>query len=204
MTVLREPESLALYGGSFDPVHLAHLVLAQDALEAAGLDVVYFVPAAQNPHKKQAPAAAAKHRLAMLKAATAGDSRLAVLDIELERDGPSYALQTVRAVRRSFTSARLCWILGADQLDGLPRWWKVEELVHEVEFLCLGRPGSELEGVLENVREALPGLNLKVVPGHLLAISSTEIRERLQDGRGARHLVPEAVHAYMEAHDLYR
>lgn len=168
---------LGFLGGSFDPVHFGHLCAAQDAYERLGLDRVYFVPAAQAPLKSDLVRASAEQRLAVLRSALGGDPRFGIADLELRRGGTSYTIDTVLALKARHPTDRLFWIIGADQLQRLSKWMRIAELAREIEFICLERPGSPSPEAPE-----VPGLRLHHCPGHLMEISSTEIRERVSKG----------------------
>lgn len=187
-----------MMGGTFDPPHHAHLLLARDVVEAVGLERLYFVPAAQNPHKAAQPVASGAHRLAMLEAAVAPEARLGVLDLEIRRGGTrSYTVETVRALRDRFPGRDLAWVIGADQLPGLPRWHAIGELIEAVEFLVLARPGHALQP------PAIRGLRWRAVSSRQLEISSSEVRSRIIDGKPIDFLAPEAVLKYIRKHRLY-
>lgn len=187
---------IALFGGTFDPVHHGHLLLAQDAVEQLGLDKLIFLPAQINPHKLQsAPKAEASHRLKMLRAAVAGEERFEVSTIELEREGPSYTVDTVQLLQERWPGARFFLLLGEDNLPKLPTWHRFEELRRLVDFVCFGRNSEEKE-----TWKPLCGSTLE----RRLDISSTEIRQRIAAGLSIRYLVPESVRAFIYAHTLYQ
>src|SRR5580658_7230363 len=130
---------LGIYGGTFDPPHAGHLLLARDALEQARLDAVLFVPCAQSPLKRNKPRVTDAHRLAMLRLALKGEPRFWISRCELDRSGPSYAFDTVVEIGAAFPRAMLFWLIGADQLATLPRWHSPEELARRVSFLLFER-----------------------------------------------------------------
>lgn len=138
---MNEPGKCALFGGTFDPVHLGHLHLASLALQALGLDEVRFIPCRISPHKTSRQPTPAGDRLRMLELATAGLPWAAVDDLELRREGPSYSWQTAEAMAARFPGRRLFWILGEDQWEALPRWAKPERLASLVEFIVFARDG---------------------------------------------------------------
>lgn len=187
---------IALFGGSFDPVHHGHLLLAQDALEQLQLDRVIFIPAGVNPHKLHAaPKAEPLHRLRMLQAAVAGEDRLEVDPVELQREGPSYTVDTAEAMQERWPEARLFMLLGEDNLQKLHTWHRIERLNQLVEFVCFGRSTEE------------PGPQKTAAMLHLsrrVDISSTEIRQRIAAGLSIRYLVPESVRAFIYAHAIYQ
>jgi nicotinate-nucleotide adenylyltransferase len=196
---MKEPSKhtlrLGLFGGSFDPVHTGHLLMARDAVEELSLDRLLLVPAAVNPHRLDAgPRVAGADRLAMLRAATADEPRLEVDALELERSGPSYSIDTVETLQARWPGAEIFLLLGEDNLPKLPEWHRYADLCHKVRFVCFGR---RFEGALP------PDLP----PMHRLArrvdISSTEIRTRIAKRLPIRYLVPDAVYRFIVEHGLY-
>jgi len=187
---------IALFGGTFDPVHHGHLMLAQDAVEQLGLDKLIFLPAQVNPHKLHtAPKAEAAHRLRMLRAAVAGEERFEVSSLELAREGPSYSVDTVQALQENWPEARFFFLLGADNLPKLPTWHRFDDLRKLVEFVCFGRNTEENTVWNPHCASTLE---------RRLDISSTEIRQRIAAGLSIRYLVPESVRAFIYAHSLYK
>jgi nicotinate-nucleotide adenylyltransferase len=191
---------IGFLGGSFDPVHFGHLVAARDACEQCALDRVVFVPAAQAPLKPATTRASAADRLALLRAAVADEPRFAVSDYELRRGGVSYTIDTVRHFRTAFPGARLNWIIGADQLAQLPRWREIAALGRLVAFIVLERPGHPTRPPAGLPR----GLRLRHCPGHLLALSSTELRARANSGLPLDWFTPHKTVALIRRRGLYR
>ncbi|TVP79025.1 MAG: nicotinate (nicotinamide) nucleotide adenylyltransferase [Puniceicoccaceae bacterium] len=189
--------AIALYGGSFDPVHRAHLMVARTVLRDLGLDRVVFIPAAQSPLKETAVRADDASRLHMLELATAGEPGFAVDDCELRRGGRSYTIDTVRAFQTAHPQARLSWIIGADQFACLPRWYAIEALAQLVEFIVLGRPGYTMQP------PAVAGLRYQAVEAPLLEQSSSEIRRRIAGGLPLADWLPASVEAFIFEHALY-
>jgi len=199
---------VGLFGGSFDPVHLAHLVLAECAAEQAGLERVIFMPARIPPHKPGAPLAPARDRLEMLRLASEGNPRCEVSRLELERDGPSYTLTTVRELKASLgDGCSLRLLLGSDSLREIHTWWRAEELVREVELVVFARPGAPLDDLPAFAEHfgaaAAERVRTSIVRAPLLEISSTQVRRRVREGRSIRYLVPEAVRRYILDRGLY-
>ena len=190
---------IGFLGGSFDPVHLGHLAIAQDALEGLGLDRVDFVPAAVSPLKGRELIATGSQRLEMLRRALGDDRRFGVLDLELGRGGTSYTIDTVRVLRERYPGAALFWVIGTDQMQRLAEWKEIGELVRLVEFVHLTRPGTGGGGAPE-----IPGLRLHRVAGHEVAISSSELRERTNRGLPLWPFVPLKVADFIEEQSLYR
>jgi nicotinate-nucleotide adenylyltransferase len=194
------PSRLGIFGGSFDPVHLGHLLAAQDALEQVDLDQVIFMPAARAPLKDRGPGATGEQRLALLRAAIAGDERFSVSTLELERSGVSYTIDTVRALRKAHRDAELFWIIGADQAGLLPQWREIAALGELIQFIVLARPGFGLPPVAHRPS----GLRLLPVAVHEFAISSSEIRLRLAARKPVRLFLPAPVADLIERGQHYR
>lgn len=189
-----------LLGGSFDPVHHGHLLLARDALERGRLDRIGFLPAAQAPLKAAgAPEASAEDRAAMLRLAIQGIPAFEVLDDELQRGGVSYTVDTLRTLQARWPERQLFWILGGDQVAQLPRWREYEALPDLVTFLCLRRPGYEVA-----IPPGLPTQAIQWVSARQLDLSSTEIRQRARAGLPLDFFLPPAVAAYIREHQLYQ
>lgn len=208
MEGLNHSPRLGVFGGTFNPVHMGHLIMAQDALEAFDLSKVIFVPCAQPPHKPARDLASASHRLAMLKAALEGDLRFEVSDIELQRGGISYTVDTMRAVAAEHPGVELFFIIGADSLPELHLWRDIEALLALCRIITIARPGVDLEalkaGALK-LREPWPArLYADIRLGHLVDVSSTDVRYRAAEGMSIRYLVPPEVDMYIAEHSLYR
>ncbi|HEY6571641.1 MAG TPA: nicotinate-nucleotide adenylyltransferase [Candidatus Limnocylindrales bacterium] len=196
------PGSLGVFGGTFDPVHHGHLALAEEACDALGLASVTFVPAAEPPHKPGTPVTPAEHRLAMVEAAIAGNPRFGCTRIELDRAGPSYTVDTLAdmAGRR----ADLWFILSSEALAGLPTWREPDRILELARLAVLPRPG---QATIDErwVGEHFPGREdrFRFLPGPLLPISGSVVRQRVAAGRSIRYLVPDAVARYIAQHRLY-
>ncbi len=190
---------IGLLGGSFDPVHFGHLIAAQDALEQYQLDRLILVPAAQAPLKPSDVASSTADRLAMLQLAVGRDSRFEISDYELKRGGVSYTIDSVRHFRQQFPNDELFWIIGGDQLPKLHLWKDIDELAKLVEFIFLERPGHPAKAT-----SAVPGLRLHRCDGHLIEISSTELRSRVQRGLALHYFCPLKVIAHIEQNRLYQ
>jgi nicotinate-nucleotide adenylyltransferase len=193
------PRRIGVMGGSFDPVHLGHLIAAQDAREAMGLDRVILMPAARAPLKDSAPRVSDAVRLELLRAAVAGDTGLEVSTLEIERGGVSYTIDTARALRHAHPVDSLFWIIGTDQAALLAQWREIGALGKLVEFIVLTRPGYTAPA------HATPeGVTLHPVTAHVVEISSSEIRSRLAAGRPVRWFLPGPVADQIESQHLYR
>jgi nicotinate-nucleotide adenylyltransferase len=193
------PVKIGFLGGSFDPVHFGHLLAAQDAFEQHHLDRLVLVPAAQAPLKPNEAQSSIEDRLAMLRAAVEWDKRFEISDVELRRGGLSYTIESARHFRALYPHDDLYWIIGGDQLPKLQLWREIEELARLVEFIFLERPGYPVKAT-----PAIPGLRLHRCDGHLLAISSTELRERARRGLSLDYFVPHKAIVYIKDHSLYR
>jgi nicotinate-nucleotide adenylyltransferase len=187
---------LGLFGGSFDPVHLGHLLAAQAAVEELGLDRLYFIPAAQSPFKPENQPAPAPARLQLLRLALAGKMNCEIDDQEIQRSGVSYTIETVRDYVKRFPRAELFYLIGADHAAKLNAWRAAGELAKLAEFVALPRPGGTTAAFPQPFR----GRTLKGFP---LAVSSSEIRVRVKVGLPIELLVPPAVAEAIRATKLY-
>ena len=180
-------------------MHFGHLLAAQDVYEQYKFDRLFLVPAAQAPLKPQEVQSSLADRLAMLHAAIEWDQRFEVSDLELRRGGVSYTIDSVRHFRMEFPGDQLFWIIGGDQLPQMNRWKDIGELARMVEFIFLERPGHPAKHTPD-----VPGLRLHRCDGHLIEISSSELRQRVRRGLSLHYFCPQKVIAYVEAHKLYR
>ena len=185
---------LGVFGGSFDPVHLGHLIVAEAAADLLKLDKVLFVPARVQPFKIGQHSAAAADRVAMLKLAIDGNPRFSVDRRELERDGPSYTVDTLREIHSETPQDELFLLVGADAAWDLPRWQKAELLAQLATLIVLSRPGFEVPE-LTMISRSLE------VPA--ISLSATHIRQTVRRGDSLRYLVPSAVAEYIVANCLY-
>jgi nicotinate-nucleotide adenylyltransferase len=193
--VMAEPRKIALFGGTFDPVHRGHLHLASLAQTALALDEVRFLPCQVSPHKAGTQPTAAADRLAMLRLATADLPWAVVDDFEIRREGESFSYETAEAMRAAWPAARLFWIMGGDQWRVLPSWRYPERLAACVEFVVLARDGEP--------PQPRAGLVLHGVPGAHPA-SATAIREALQQGQTSHPWLVPAVAEWIRERGLYR
>ena len=187
---------LGLFGGSFDPVHLGHLLVAQAAIEELGLDRLFFIPAAQSPFKPENHASPAADRLRFLRLALAGRTNCEVDEIEIRRGGVSYTVDTLRDYARRFPGATLYYLIGADNSAKLPQWREAAELARLAEFVALPRPGDPAATFSAPFR----GRTLKGFP---LGVSSSQIRARVKAGQPIDTLVPPAVAEAIRNSGLY-
>lgn len=198
---------LGILGGTFNPVHTGHLILAQTALEAFDLGRVLFVPCAQPPHKESAMLAPAAHRAAMLERAIEDDLRFELCDVELRRGGVSYAIDTAAELHAQHPDAELCWIVGADTLLDLHAWRDVYALLRLCRFVTLGRPGYDIACLGADALRLDPPWPARLLrdyaEGRQIDIASSDIRHRVAEGMSIRYLVPQAVEMYIAEHRLY-
>ena len=190
------PPRIGLFGGSFDPVHLGHLLVAQAAREELGLTRLYFIPAALSPFKPEARPAPAAERLRLLRLALAGQTGVELDEQELGRGGVSYTIDTVRDYARRFPGAQLFYLIGADHVRQLPKWRAADELAALVEFVVIPRPG-ETPGALP------PPFRGQALHGFPLGVSSSQIRARVQAGLPVDSLVPAGVAEALRNNRLY-
>jgi nicotinate-nucleotide adenylyltransferase len=183
-------KKIGIYGGTFDPVHHAHLILAREAIEALSLEKVILVPAAISPLKKSAPVASGEVRLAMLRAAINGEPEFEVDECELRRPPPSYTIDTIREIRRRERDAEIHCLIGEDHVERLPQWSRFPELDKMVRFVVLDRTGKQPTHSYQVIRRRID-------------ISATEIRRRVAQNESIRYLVPESVEKIIHREKLY-
>jgi nicotinate-nucleotide adenylyltransferase len=184
-------KKIAIYGGTFDPVHHAHLILARQAIETLDLDKVILVPASVSPLKKAAPVASGEVRLAMLRAAIKSEPEFEVDQCELLRPPPSYTVDTVEEIRRRECDASIYCLIGEDNVEQLPRWHRFAELEKMVRFVVLDRTGKQPSHSYQLIHRPID-------------ISATEIRRRVAQNESIRYLVPESVEEIIQRENLYR
>ncbi|TVQ36896.1 MAG: nicotinate (nicotinamide) nucleotide adenylyltransferase [Spirochaetaceae bacterium] len=187
-------QRVALLGGTFDPVHVGHLFVAEEVHRLFGYQRILFVPAAQPPHKQRQPCADAQQRLEMLQLAVAGNHAFAVESWELHQGGVSYTVDTVRHLSGR-CDGRLGLIIGDDLVEGFDRWHLAQELIRRTDIMVARRDDRPLPGLLSAAT---------ALDNSPLAVSSSMIRERIGRGAAFRYLVPESVYDYIQRHGLYR
>lgn len=194
---------LGVMGGTFDPIHLAHLIAAEEARAQLSLDEVLFIPAGRPPHKTSYSVSDAEHRYAMALLATASNPAFRVSRMEIERTGPSYTVDTIGQIRGMCGSdTEIYFIMGADEALDLSTWYEAERLPQLAHFLVVPRPGFDMSDLRARVPEcfhtALTELRMP-----LIDISATEVRARAASGRSLTYLVPAPVEAYIRKYGLY-
>lgn len=189
---------LGIYGGTFNPPHLAHLIIAETVRDQFGLDRVLWVPAGRPPHKDVRGLASARDRLAMTKLAVEGNASFSVSEIEMGRDGASYTVDTLGALQQAYPDARLHLLLGGDSLAQFASWRQPDVILERARLIVYDRPGADAPDVSGRVAE-----QARFAEAPLLMISGTEVRARCERGASIRYLVPEPVRAYIREHGLY-
>lgn len=197
---------LGVYGGTFDPVHFGHLVLAEQCREQCRLDEVWFIPAGAPPHKAGVAITEAAARAEMLELAVAGHEKFRVNRMELKRSGPSYTVETLQQICDEEGSRELFFLVGADSLAELPTWREPQRIAELATLVVVNR-GSAPRPDLAPLRPllgdaAVARIEMVEIPG--LAISSRDLRRRVREGRSIRFLTPRAVECYIAAHGLYQ
>jgi len=196
-------------GGTFDPIHYGHLVVAEEVRATLDLAEMVFVPTGQPPHKQEGTVTAGQHRFAMLELAIASNPHFSISRIELDRPGPSYTVETLRLLREQWgRQTALYFIIGWDSLEELTTWYDPAGILQQLTYLVVvHRPGhQEVLGYREHLEERLPGIKqrLLTMPAPQLDISATDLRLRVAEGRPIKYQTPEAVEHYIAQHGLYR
>lgn len=200
------PERIGILGGTFDPVHVGHLVAAQAVRETLELDRILLIPSGTPPHKEEDSVTPASLRLRMVRAAVAGDSRFEVADLELRREGPSYTVDTLRALREAYPANAYFLIMGADQWGGFGGWRDPLAISSLATLVVMTRNGEDPDSVDPGLPPDSTGCNrVSVCPVAVprIDLSSSQIRRRTREGKSVRYMVPESVHRILEASRLY-
>lgn len=186
---------IGILGGTFNPVHIGHLILAEEAREKLGLEKMIFVPANLPPHKDNGDIAEASQRLKMLKYAVKGNKHFGVSDVEIKREGRSYTIDTIREFKKKHPGDDLYFIIGSDLLKYLDAWKDLGEINKMVKFVCATRPGYPLESIPSYIET----LKIRAVD-----VSGFEVRQCIKENKSFRYLVPEAVFNFINQKRLYR
>lgn len=194
---MKSNDRIGILGGSFDPPHLGHLILAEFARAEARLSKVLFIPACQSPHKLHGPSASASHRVAMTRRAIKGNRAFAVSDLEVRRGGISYTADTIETLAGIYPDAELFLLLGSDSFADFHAWKSPDLIIAKATLLVYPRPGTGGMKDLEYGRHA------QFITAPQIEISSSMIRRRVASGRPVRYLVPEVVEQYILANGLY-
>jgi nicotinate-nucleotide adenylyltransferase len=185
---------IGILGGTFNPIHIGHLILAEEAREKLGLDRIIFVPAFLPPHKDNSDIAPAKDRFAMTKLAIRGNKYFSASDIEIKRDGRSYTIDTINEFKKRFPTDELYFIIGSDLLKYLDEWKDLSEIIKLVKFIVVTRPGFPLEKIPSYI---------STVAIRAVDVSGFQIRRCIKEKKSFRYLVSEAVHNYITKRRLY-
>ncbi len=188
-------KKIGLLGGTFDPPHYGHLIIANEVLNQCRLDEVWFVPAFVPPHKQQMRVSKPEHRVKMVKLAIASHPFFRLCTIEIDRKGPSYTVDTLKKLKAKYSNVEFFFIIGADMVQDLLNWKKIDELFEMTTFIGVKRPGFPLES---------PFLNkIITVETPLTSVSSTFLRERFKKNQSTRYYLPDNVRHYIEENQLY-
>lgn len=197
-------QTIGIFGGTFDPPHLGHLILASEAHAQLGLDRLLWVVTPDPPHKRSQSIAPLRHRLAMVKHAIEGDPQFELSTVDMDRPGPHYAVDTVGIIANQNPGANLVYLMGGDSLRDLPRWHRPADFLAACDLIgVMRRPGDAID--LPGLENLFPGLTAKVrfVEAPLLDIAAHEIRRRVAEGRPFRYFLPSWVYSYIVKYNLY-
>ncbi len=194
-------QSIAILGGSFDPVHLGHMSLAEEAYGQLELDEVWFMPAAQSPLKEHETILNAEERIQLLEAAVSASPGFKVNRSEIDRGGVSFTVDTMKRLKAAHPETTFSWIIGGDQLQLLEKWKDIEELCSLMDFIVRSRPGYEID---RTQIPDIPGLRFSEVKSRMLDIASSDIRRLIAAGESVNHLLPTAVYDLIVARNYYR
>jgi nicotinate-nucleotide adenylyltransferase len=193
---------IGVYGGTFDPVHHGHLVLAEQVREQLRLDEVWWIPCQVSPHKTERPLTAGKLRFEMLQLAVAGHAAFRALSVEIDRPGPSFTVETLSTLVAANPGHEWWLLLGADSLQDFPLWREPGQIVELARIAAVNRGGTSFSGVDDFRQRFGDRADVVQMPG--LDIAASDLRQRVAAGRSIRYLTPRAVEAYIAQHGLYR
>lgn len=199
---------IALFGGTFDPVHIGHIKVARAARDYIKAEKLVLIPAKQSPLKRSGPVACDNDRLEMLSLAVSDKRNFEISDYELRKDGPSYTVETVKHFQKLYgEDALLCWLIGADNIDDLPKWYKVEQLIDMCNVSVMYRSGFErpdFDKLSEKLgQKRIEKLAYNIIPTPLVDVSSTDIRRRLCRGESVAGMLEKGVYEYILSKGLY-
>jgi len=194
-----------IMGGTFDPIHIGHLIAAERAREEFGLDCVFFIPAGKPPHKSYKEMASSTDRLNMVKVAVEDNSNFRLLDIEISREGSSYTIDTIKQVKEMFEIDDLYFIVGADNAREILKWRSAEELIKLVKFLVIARPGEWDENFIYDITNLRDnGGYIEILEVSPIPIASTNIRHRVKSNKSIKYMVTKDVEDYIYNNGLYK
>nr|WP_226037039.1 nicotinate-nucleotide adenylyltransferase [Aquibacillus saliphilus] len=185
-------KKVGLLGGTFDPPHYGHLMIAEEVYQALDLNEVWFIPSYEPPHKEKSTTCA-EHRISMIQEAIIDNNHFLLNTIEVERLGKSYTIDTVKKLQESYPDIQFYFIIGADMVEYLSKWFKIDELIKIIQFVGVKRNKYQLDTIYPIIEVEIPGMD----------VSSTMVRERLREGKTIRYLVPPQVLEKIEEHNLY-
>ncbi|MFS1513577.1 nicotinate-nucleotide adenylyltransferase [Chengkuizengella sp. SCS-71B] len=191
---------VGILGGTFDPIHIGHMIVAERARIEMDLQEVWFLPSSIPPHKNNAPIATAKQRLEMVCKAVETNKYFLGKDLELTREGISYTIDTVKTLKKQFPQHEFFFIIGGDMIQYLPKWYRIDELIQLISFIGLQRPGTEIHWELLN-EQIKQKITMVTMP--LIDISSTDIRTLSAQNKSIRYLVHDKVYDFIKEHKLY-
>lgn len=192
--------NIGLFGGTFDPIHNGHLIIAELVRQELELTSVIFIPAGDPPHKQKRPVSSIKHRLAMVNLAIADNPAFEVSEIEIKKSGKSYSIETLRELQKRYDSnAKLFWIIGSDSLIDMPNWYRPEEIMKIVQVVVIPRLKFQAQDAPEKYRK-----NALIIESPLIQISSTNIRESVKQRKTIHYLTPASVEKYIYRVGLYQ
>jgi nicotinate-nucleotide adenylyltransferase len=199
---------IGLMGGTFDPIHYGHLAIAEEVYTTLSLTEMTFIPAGQPPHKSRQECTQSQHRLAMVQLAIASNPHFTLSRVEIDRQGPSYLVDTLHILHDQWgPGTELFFVIGWDSLEEFHTWYKATDILAQLtRLVAVRRPGYEEDrGYNKQLEARLPGImqRLVVVPAPQLAISSTDLRRRVAEGRPIKYQIPEVVEYYIMEHGLY-
>lgn len=206
MLLKKQYKRIGISGGTFDPIHYGHLILAEEVREIMKLEKVIFIPSGNPPHKTRIKVTSALHRLKMVELATASNPNFEVSSIELEREGYSYTIDTLTQLKQIYgPDTTLYFMTGADVIPELVTWRNFGNIFPLCEFVAALRPGFNRESLLKEIEYYKENYNaiIHVVDAPLIGISSTLIRERVREGKSIKYHVPESVEEYIKQNRLY-
>lgn len=198
-------QRIGILGGTFDPPHVGHLILAEYTLEALNLDHILFVPVGEHPFKHDSTRNGVNPRVEMLELAIVGNSRFSISTVDIDRPGPHFSADTVQIIQSQYPDAQLYFVMGGDNLRSLPTWTRAEDLYRNCRLAVMKRADENIRADMH--RDVLPGLEERVdiidVPLLSIWLSSTHVVERIIQRQSVRYLVPDAVLAYIHSHGMY-
>jgi len=202
-------QKIGLFGGTFDPPHLGHLIIAQSLAEQLAIARVIFIPSGNPPHKKNRPVTSGEHRMKMLRLALADNPQFEISDWELSQTAPTYTVNSVPHFQKIYEGSKLHWLIGADNLGDLPNWYEFKRLIDLVDIVTAYRGGIEINDILSGIKDHLDKpqfdkLQKNLIRTPMIEISAHDIRSRVKTGKSIRYLVPPAVEDYIRREGLYR